>query len=859
MSDLNKLNEIIDGIAIEINLSNLSSLDEIDKIIDSISSLSSKCDSFSLPVLSHALLVGRSALDLIKTNDDKNLIEDLLTLLCSSMKAALGSLEREENPAEYIKPLEEKLTAILSGTAEKPAQTFFDTHESEIAGFVSSVNKLLIDAYENIQLLLKSPDDKSLIDNVFRDFHTLKGEANLTGLVSIGQLSSEAENLLSALRKPTIKVDAEISIVLFKVIDRLHELLKVLIVNPSQAASSDVLALQNELKELLIQKKEAAALAFSSQVPTLDLSDGTEIILGFIAEANEHLANAEKAVLALEASPDDKEAINSIFRSFHTIKGAAKFLDLKDIQLYAHEAETMLDMVRKGSLCFEGRVVELSLSSIDGLTMLLILLQEQVSNNGLINSEYLDIGPRINALREVCGQIKTLPIGKILLDQGAITSGELQQALSIQKEMVPDAKLGDILVANKAASIKQIDDALHHQKSGVSSSASIRIQLDKLDALMDLVGELVISESQVIQSPEISQIKEQHFQRNLIDLDNITRNLQQLVMGMRLIQIGPVFNKMERLVRDLSKSVGKDIAVIVNGEDTEIDKNMAELIADPLMHMVRNALDHGIESKEERISKGKNLMGMIELTACHKGGFVVIEVKDDGRGLNRDKIFRKALERGLVKLEDKLTDNQFYNLIFEPGFSTADTVTEVSGRGVGMDVVKKNVERLHGKINISSQAGKGCVFTILFPITLAIVDGIVVQVGFERYVLPINTVIEFIQPKESNRTLIYGKEEIYKIYDNVYPLIHLDQLFNIKSDKKSFGEQTICIIESDHGRACVVVDELLGQQQVVIKSLGNKLNNVPGINGACILGDGRVGLILDASSLIELAGVYKES
>jgi len=836
MADCKKLIEAFDQIAIGVNLSDLTSDDDFNKILASISSLGSQPDIESLPVLANAFKITLSALSSLKTISKIEVIEDILSFFCSSLKAALGCLDRDEDPVEYIKPYEEKLKSLISGNGGILPETFFDSHEIEIPGFVSSVNSLLNDAQDSLLVLGQSPEDKSKIDSIFRDFHTLKGEANLTGLVSIAALSSEAENFLSTMRTGAIKIDSEISTVLMKVINRLRGILTTLSTDPAKAAAVDVAVSVSELQGLLARKKETAALAFSSQPPVLDFSDGPDILLGFIAEANEHLVNAESAVLTLESSPDDKEAINSIFRSFHTIKGASRFLDLKDIQIYAHEAETMLDMVRKGTLPFEGHVVELSLSSIDGLRMLLGLLQEQMSNNGQIKGNYPDIGPQIAELREVSMLKKNQPIGDILIKQGAITDVELNQALK-----------------TKAASTKQIDDALSNQKTGASVGASIRIQLDKLDALMDLVGELVISESQVIQSPEMSGVKQQHFQRNLVELDNITRNLQQLVMGMRLVQMGPVFHKMERLVRDLSKAVGKDITIVINGEETEIDKNMAELVADPLMHMVRNALDHGIESKEERLSQGKPAIGRVELVAYHKGGFVVIEVRDDGRGLNRDKIFRKALERGLARLDEKLSDTQIYSLIFEPGFSTAEVVTEVSGRGVGMDVVKKNVDRLHGKINISSQEGKGTVFAIFFPITLAIVDGIVVQVGQERYVLPINSVIEFIQPKESDRVRVYGKEEIYKIYDKVYPLIHLDEVFDIAGGNENFEQQTICILESDHGRACIVVDELLGQQQVVIKSLGEKLMNIPGISGASILGDGRVGLILDASTLIELS------
>jgi two-component system chemotaxis sensor kinase CheA len=310
---------------------------------------------------------------------------------------------------------------------------------------------------------------------------------------------------------------------------------------------------------------------------------------------------------------------------------------------------------------------------------------------------------------------------------------------------------------------------------------------------------------------------------------------------------------MVRLVRDLSKKLGKEVTITLSGEETEIDKNMVELVADPLMHMVRNSLDHGIESRNERIAKGKPPGGKIELSAFHKGGYVVIEIKDDGGGLRRDKILKKAIESGIVQEGENLPDNRIFNLIFEPGFSTAEKVTDVSGRGVGMDVVKKNIDKLRGKVDIASEEGKGSVFSIYLPITLAIIEGIIVRTGVERYILPINSVVEFVRPNEADHNLVYDKGEMYKAYDKVYPLIYLNRVTKVAGENRKLEDGTICIVDSDYGRACVVVDEVLGQQQVVIKSLGEKLKHLEGVSGAAILSDGRVGLILDVNSLVALS------
>ena len=593
---------------------------------------------------------------------------------------------------------------------------------------------------------------------------------------------------------------------------------------------------------------------FVPQIPVLDLSNGVELYIEFVNEGFDHLTNSERSVLILEGTPNDTEAINNIFRAFHTIKGAAGFLDFKDIRTLAHEAETMLDMVRKGTLSFNGRVVELTLSSIDLMRKLLTLLSEQASSGGKFSGEYTNIGPQLNELTQVIsGKIPVVPVGEILINQGAITPKELDNALDIQKDVAPDKKVGEILVETHAVSTKQVENALQVQKTGAPIENSIKIQLDKLDQLIDLVGELVISETQVVQSPVAVAVEDQKFHKNIGELDQITRRLQQLVMGMRLVQIGPVFQKMTRLVRDLSKKMGKDISIVLSGEETEIDKNMVELVSDPLMHMVRNSIDHGIESKDVRLARGKPAQGKVELAAFHKGGNVVIEIRDDGGGLRRDKILKKAVERGLVKEGEELSDKRIFNLIFEAGFSTAEKITDVSGRGVGMDVVKKNIEKLRGKVDISSEEGKGSVFAIHLPITLAIIEGIVVRCGVERYILPINSIVEFVKGQDKDMTLVYEKSEMYRVYGNVFPLIRLGDLFRSGHSNGSVEGQTVCIVESDYGRACVVVDELLGQQQVVIKSLGDALKGVEGVSGSAILGDGRVGLILDVNGLVSFA------
>ena len=594
---------------------------------------------------------------------------------------------------------------------------------------------------------------------------------------------------------------------------------------------------------------------FAPQVPVLDLSEGTDLLMDFVAEAFEHLTTAEEAIMALESDPSNGELVDTIFRAFHTIKGVAGFLDFFDIKTLAHQAETVLDMVRKGQSSFEGAVTEAAFASIDGLRKLVTLLGEQVNNNGNLGSPYYDVTSIINQLKEIIsggtGTQAKPPIkkvGEILLEQEEVTDEELEKALVIQNSGNSNKKIGEILQDINAVSSKGVDKALRVQK-GVTES-SIKIRIDKLDSLIELVGELVISETQVVQNPKIRLIDDHRIVKDMSELDRITRQLQETAMGMRLVPVKPTFQKMLRIIRDLSKKINKDIEVRLEGEETEIDKNMVELISDPLVHMVRNAADHGIESKEVRAEKGKPSKGQITLSAFHKGGNVVVEIQDDGAGLNKEAILSKAIANGIIKEDEVLEDHRIYNLVFEPGFSTAAAVTDVSGRGVGMDVVKRNIEQLRGKIEITSEQDKGSVFSIQLPITLAIIEGIILMVNQEKYVLPINSIIEFVQPVHKFLKNIIGKGEVYSIHGTTYPLIRLYQHFGIDTSIEDFEKMTICLVESDYGRACVVVDQLLGQQQVVVKSLGDKLKETKGVSGGAILGDGRVGLILDVNDVM---------
>ncbi len=445
-------------------------------------------------------------------------------------------------------------------------------------------------------------------------------------------------------------------------------------------------------------------------------------------------------------------------------------------------------------------------------------------------------------------------IGDILVTMGVLSTDEQEAILRRQSDpAMQEEPLGQMLVRTGRAKAKDVVGALRKQEQTKLKEA-LKVDSDRLNQLIDMLGELVIAQTMVSESPEIKSIKAELFSGRINRLNKITRDLQEAGMSLRMVPINGVFQKMACLVRDLAKKSGRKVTFTTKGNETELDKTVVDRIADPLVHMVRNAVDHGLEPNEDdRIKAGKPAEGNVELRAFHKSGAIYIEIEDDGRGLNRERILDKAREKGLLREGETPADSEIWNLIFHPGFSTAATVTDVSGRGVGMDVVKQNIQGLRGNVEIFSEAGKGTKFSIRLPLTLAIIDGMIVRVGIERFVVPALSVLRSVQTSLSTITKVVGGRDYIRFLDEHVPLIGLGREFGI-SDHDRPPERQVAVIVEEHGRkAGFLIDELLGQQQVVIKSLGDRLPENTGIAGGVIMSDGQVGLILDVASLVKRA------
>ncbi len=779
-------------------------------------------------------------------------------------------------------------------------------------------------------LAVERGDGDTAFEDLRRQIHTLKGESALLGLPQVERLCHKAEDDLSDEWPPGF-ADR-----LLRLKDWLKRVFDHYAGKGAPPESPD------EMAAVLEGRADTAATAtmgFPAEEVAEEAEDGYEAkplegdkeLLGdFIIEATEHLENADVQLLSLETEPHNQDAINAVFRAFHTIKGVAGFLALDEIQALAHEAENLLDKARKDTVELVGPCIDIIFDAVDSLKKCI----DNV-NNALASGEFLQPVAGLPALvkrikefapeaQSVRPREKSTPppprLGELLVDTGAATESAVNNALAKQTEPPQPKKLGEVLVEASVTSSKRVSEALDQQhlpenkdkkmgellvemgavdpadieaglarqqtpptppklgetlvKSGdatardvaqalrtqkqgktgtITVREAVKVDADRLDQLVDMIGELVIAESMVAQSPEFRNNISTDLERHLSQLDKITRELQVMAMSLRMVPVRSTFQKMARLVRDLAKKTNKAVNFIMTGEDTELDKTVVDKIGDPLVHMVRNAVDHGLENNaEERRSGGKEPIANVSLRAFHKGGNIHIQIEDDGRGLNRDAILQKARDRNIINEGDILSDREVWNLIFEPGFSTAREITAVSGRGVGMDVVKRNIESLRGQVEIHSEMGKGTLFTIRLPLTLAIIDGMVIRVGEERYVLPTLSIVISLRPESADITTVVGRGEMLRLQGKLIPLFRLHQLFDIPQAQHNPLEGTVVVVENDGKQVGLLIDEILGQQQIVIKSVGESLKDVPGIAGGAIMPDGRVGLILDIAGLIQL-------
>jgi len=684
-----------------------------------------------------------------------------------------------------------------------------------VSEFVAETRELLEQLDEDLVQLEVEKENSELIQEIFRILHTVKGTSGFLNFDRMRSLAHRLEDLLGQLRDGKRKVNEEVMDVLLAGSDRLKELLEK-IEEEKTDEGIDVEDLVTSVQNMLEMPEEAAPSEVAVE-GTGTAEVDPELFKDFLIETQELLEGLEEHLVELEAKPDDPELLNGIFRTFHTIKGTSGFLGFSRTSELAHRAEEVLDRLRKGQMSVNQDVMDALLAVLDIMKGLLEDIKES-------QAEKTDIGPAMAMLEAM-----------------------------LKGEATP------VEVPGKASKTVQQVEAKAVARAMGGAAGTIRVDVGRLDQLMNLVGELVLSRNRLLQlNGEIGTMHKGERIAEELDLatsqlDLLTSELQEMVMKTRMVPVGRVFNKFPRLVRDLCRASGKEVRLVIEGEDTEVDKTVIEEIGDPLVHLIRNAVDHGIELPEERERLGKPREGLIRLYAAQEGDRIVIGVEDDGRGMDAEKIKRKAIERGLLSQDeaDRMDDRAAWNLVFLPGFSTADKVTDVSGRGVGMDVVRTNINKLNGNISIDSTPGKGTKVEIRLPLTLAIIQGLVVRVGRELYVVPLSSVVETVRVEPGDVYTIQQKEVI-RLRDVVLPLVRLDRLFQVPGDGKGDKEYVV-VIGTEDRRVGLVVDDLVGQEEVVIKSLGKLLQDTPAIAGATIRGDGKVCLITDVNEMIALA------
>ena len=709
----------------------------------------------------------------------------------------------------------------------------FDSDEF-ISIFLSEANEIVEGLENDLVLLEDNKSDEDLLNKIFRSAHTLKSSAGTVGFTTMSELNHVAENLLEKVRSGKLDVTPTMITVLLEFLDTVKIMLQNIIDGKGEADGvNNIESLKAKIKAIA----DGNEIDASVQAPTTSSAAPT------VKKETQTSTQAQ----AIE-EPEKKEESSSGSNVFHI------------------------------SMSFKATIFD---NGIDPLMFLNDLRDIGTISNLKIDSSNV---PPISALEDpyTCYTQFSLDISTnstleqvqniflFVIDDNDINISDakvsVQKEDKIETQVAEETKEEKIIEETKSQEeikeeikTEQAKPQTSAAKSQASSSvkvqapSTVRVDTRKLDSLMNLIGELVIAQSRIMQLTQSLDI-DNGLKEAVSSMDRTSRQIQEEVMNIRMMPVGPIFNQFHRYVRDLNLELNKEVKLVLKGETTEIDKNMLEQLSDPLKHIIRNSMDHGIErTKEERIARGKPEFGTITMSAAHQEGHVVIEVSDDGNGLNKERIYNKAIEKGLLSKDGKYSDAEIYRTIFSPGLSTAEKITDISGRGVGMDVVRANVEKMKGKIEIKSEEGKGSTFIIKLPLTLAIIEGITFALGEQIYIMPLISIIEQMKVKNEQIKPFEGRGEMIKIRDEYLPLIRLHKVFEIDTHIEDIDNGIVVVVEAGYRRCAIFVDELLDQQQVVIKSLDSAFSKHSGISGGTILGDGRIALIIDIQGLVNIS------
>ena len=696
--------------------------------------------------------------------------------------------------------------------------------------FLIEVEELLSDLEDGLLAIEERGEDRELINTIFRAAHTIKGSAGLSGFEEIVAFTHVMENVLERVRTGSLEIDKALVSTLLASVDVVKAMVELIADDKPISGGEQHDSVKKRLEAFLDPEafpRTAVDSAASGNNARQRPAGGSEKIY------------------------DVRIALESVCME----RGQDPAMLVMELGDYGRLLEVEVDFTRLPPL-----------EDFDPLLLYLkwrVVMESREPKSAIENVFIFVIDESDIEIRDVTGvykegvdiSIADKKVGELLVEEGYVTKEDVKEALSKQKPV------GKILVEAGKVSEERVEKTLAKQQAAreVKNQGSIRVDTEKLDKLVNLVGELVTGVSQVNQSAsthltDAGVVAENDEMMAAIEaLDQVSRDLQEQVMLVRMVPIEATFNRFKRVVRDLAEDLKKEIKVEMYGTETELDKNVIERLADPLKHLIRNAVDHGIESPEKRIAVGKAPTGKLWLKARQREGSIIIEVSDDGRGIDRNAVLKKARERGLIEPGAEPSEKEIFDFLFHPGFSTAASITNVSGRGVGMDVVKRNIEELRGNVEVASIPGSGTTFRIRLPLTLAIIEGMNVRVGDEILTVPLLSIVEQIRPRKQEVKTIEGAGEVVDVRGEYLPLVRLHNLFKLNTDCKDPTKALVIVLENDQRKYGLMVDTVLGQQQAVIKALDTNYRKVDGVSGATILGDGRVSLILDPHRIEQMA------
>ncbi len=623
-----------------------------------------------------------------------------------------------------------------------------------------------------------------------------------------------------------------------------------------QSAAVEINRLINKVHEIInidIEKEKADGEIYPDTYFSNIIND-TKMLSQFCDEAEEHIDTAQYTLIELEYDDKNQDNINKVFRSFHTIKGSSAFLGLKNIEDVGHEMENLLVLVRDGKLQITRELIDVIFYGIELLRSLISVIRTNAYEATKITVSFrtINIYNYINLIKKILAQYPVKKIGEILQEDGKIKEIDIDRIL--EKQTSIEKKFGEIALEEMMITRDDLSEAIKKQQTPVRKKSSyVKVSNDRLNSLIDIVGELVINQSMLRQVIKNNEEAVDNSERIIIQLETITTGIKNLVLSMGMVPIAEIFNKIRVVIRNTAQELKKTIVFETRGDDTELDRNVIESIYDPLVHMVRNAIDHGIESPEERESLKKDRVGKIIVSAEHKGNGIEISVFDDGKGIDKENILTKAKSMGLVDDEKAvlLTDKEIYGFMFIPGFTTAQKVTELSGRGVGLDVVKKNIEEIHGRIEILTQKGEFTRFVIKLPLTLAIIEGFVTVIGRNKYVFPFNLIDEIVVPDNGNIMIMEDMSRMLYSRDLYIPIIEAGNVFKEEVINTDLDKALLIVINFENKKYCLAVNKVLGKQEIVIKSLGEALTSLSIFSGGTIFGDGTIGFVVDIEGFLE--------